>query len=423
MVFSVIVSDSPLGCVYRNINTRYNPVMSFRVAISAGEVSGDQHLARVVAMLRKLEPTLEVRGMAGRDCEAAGAALEVDCYTEGSTMGFVELLRSLGSIRRSFRKMVSLLDSWKPDVLLIVDYPDFNLRLAKQAKRRGIPVVYYIPPKIWVWRSKRIDKIKKYVDKVAAIFPFEEEFYKQRGYSEIEFVGHPVAEHKAPLREQANGQGRRVLIMPGSRRFEVERILVPALQAISVLRQEGIELQPTVLLAPNMARDWIVDLLRHEIDDALLNSITWCDAEPLQCMASAHLGILKSGTCNLEAAIAGLPFVCVYSGSLIARLIVDYLIPLKEFSPVNIILPATVPELIQIKLSPVDIARELRALLEDSTYRAMVHHLERVSELLYDAPIDAIHAGTVSSVAERVGKIVIEAMKHPSPVLQEQRNV
>ena len=411
------------GCVYRNINTRYNRAMSFRVAISAGEVSGDKHLARVVSKLRELEPTLEVRGMAGRDCEAAGAVLEVDCYTEGSTMGFVELLRSLGSIRRSFRKMVSLLDSWNPDVLLIVDYPDFNLRLAKQAKRRGIPVVYYIPPKIWVWRSKRIHKIKKYVDKVAAIFPFEEEFYKQRGYSEIEFVGHPVAEHTAPPREQANSESRQVLIMAGSRRFEVERILVPALQAISVLRQEGIELQPAVLLAPNMDRDWIIDLLRHEIDDALLNSITWSEEEPLRCMASSHLGILKSGTCNLEAAIAGLPFVCVYSGSWIARVIVDYLIPLKEFSPVNIILPATVPELIQIKLSPVDIARELRALLEDSNYQLMVQHLERVCELLYDAPIDAIHSGKVSSVSERVGKIVMEAMKHPSPVLQEQRNV
>jgi lipid-A-disaccharide synthase len=385
--------------------------MSLKIAISAGEVSGDRHLSRVVRELKAINPSCKIRGMAGNACEQAGARLEVNCYKEGSTMGFVEALRSLGKIRRAFKIMQKLLESWRPDVLLIVDYPEFNLRLAKHAKRLGIKVVYYIPPKIWVWRSGRIRRIKRYVDKVAAIFPFEENFYRNLGYSNICFVGHPVAEHAMPERIESETGAKRLLLMPGSRRFEVERIIVPALQAVEQLRNEGINLVPVILLAPTIERNWVVDLLRETVHSSVCEAIEWSTEEPLSVMASSHIGILKSGTCNLEAAIARLPFVCVYSGSWLAKVVVSLLIRLREFSPVNIIQPRTVPEVIQTTLSARDIAQEVSQMVEASAHQKVVTKLERVSELLYDAPIDSLSSGFVCNVSQRVSEIVQDVIK------------
>ena len=385
--------------------------MSLKIAISAGEVSGDRHLSRVVRELKAMDSSCEIRGMAGNACEQAGARLEVNCYKEGSAMGFVEALRSLGKIRRAFRTMQKLLECWKPDVLLIVDYPEFNLRLAKHAKRLGIKVVYYIPPKIWVWRSGRIRRIQRYVDKVAAIFPFEESFYRNLGYSNICFVGHPVAEHTMPERIESETGVKRVLLMPGSRRFEVERIIVPALKAVEQLQSEGINLVPVVLLAPTIKREWVLEILRETVHSSVCDTIEWSTEEPLSVMASSHIGILKSGTCNLEAAIARLPFVCVYSGSWLAKVIVSLLIRLREFSPVNIIQPHTAPEIIQTTLSAGDIAQKVSQMVEASAYQKVVTKLERVSELLYDAPIASLKSGFVCNVSQRVSEIVQDVIK------------
>lgn len=393
--------------------------MSFKIAISAGEVSGDRHLARVVRELKTRAPSCEIRGMAGQACEQAGATLEVNCYKDGSTMGFLELLRSFSKIKRSFKVMKSLLHSWNPDVLLLVDYPDFNLRLAKYAKSLGIKVVYYIPPKIWVWRSGRIRRIKQYVDRVAAIFPFEERFYHERGYSNLAFVGHPVAEHKMPSREEiGNDRTRKILIMPGSRRFEVEKIAVPALQAVEELGAQGIMLKPVMLLAPTIDKDWVCSILKNHVNPSLCDSIEWSTDEPLSVMAASYIGILKSGTCNLEAAVARLPFVCVYSGSWLAKLLVSLLIRLREFSPVNIIQPKTVPEIMQTKLSSTDIAVQLQAMLKHEAYQEVVQRLERVSELLYDAPLESITSGHTCNVSHRVSKIVTDTIKVTQSHLQ-----
>ncbi len=388
--------------------------MSLNIAISAGEVSGDRHLSRVVRELKAMDSSCEIRGMAGSACEQAGARVEINCYKDGSTMGFVEALRSLRNVRRAFKTMQTLLESWKPDVLLIVDYPEFNLRLAKHAKRLGIKVVYYIPPKIWVWRSGRIRRIKRYVDKVAAIFPFEESFYRNLGYSNICFVGHPVAEHAMPERIETKTEVQRVLLMPGSRRFEVERIVVPALQAVEQLRSEGINLVPVVLLAPTIERELVLELLRRKVNSSVYETIEWSTEDPLSVMASSHIGILKSGTCNLEAAVARLPFVCVYSGSWMAKIIVSFLIRLREFSPVNIIQSRTVPEIIQTTLSSRDIAQKVRQMVEASAYQKVVAKLERVSELLYDAPIDSLKSGYVCNVSQRVSEIVQDVIKEKS---------
>ena len=217
-----------------------------------------------------------------------------------------------------------------------------------------------------------------------------------------------------PERIEAKSGVQRVLLMPGSRRFEVERIVVPALQAVEQLRREGMNLVPVVLLAPTIERDFVLELLRETVNSSVTETIEWSNEDPLSVMASSHIGILKSGTCNLEAAVARLPFVCVYSGSWMAKVIVSLLIRLREFSPVNIIQSRTVPEIIQTTLSSRDIAQKVRQMVEASAYQKVIAKLERVSELLYDAPIGSLKSGFVCNVSQRVSEIVQDVIKEKS---------
>lgn len=379
--------------------------MSLKIAISAGEVSGDQHLARVVRALKLLHPSAEVRGMAGRDCREAGADLVVDCYRSGGAMGFWELLSSATKIFSSFRAMSELLKGWRPDVLILVDYPDFNLRLAKLAHRLGIRVLYYIPPKVWAWRSGRVKKIARYVDHVAAIFPFEKDFYHKHGYGSVTYVGHPLADVASTI-DSVEERSDTVLLLPGSRRFEVERLLVPMLKAYGLLRQKYPTLRAQVVLAPNVDVAWVTSLISGAVDNEILRAIEWIQGDALSAMRRARVGVLKSGTCNLEGAIAGLPFVCVYSGTLLAKVIVSVLVPLKEYSPVNIIRAHTVRELMQRSVSERDVVECLEPIMADGESRErMINGLQVVRDRLCEADVVAgeTREGTVS---ERVASLV-----------------
>jgi lipid-A-disaccharide synthase len=361
--------------------------VTYKIAISAGEVSGDQHLARVVRTLKARLPDVQVRGMAGRECEQAGAELVVDAYRKGSTMGFTELVRSASSIFSSFKTMRALLEGWRPDLLILVDYPDFNLRLARVAKSLGVRVLYYIPPKVWAWRSKRVEKIRKYVDHVAAIFPFENDFYQKHGVSSVTFVGHPLGDLEPPMydeRGRGKGSDRVLLMLPGSRKFEVEKLLPGMLRAFEKLQQDDPGLRARVLLAPNMSREWVMGVAESVVGPATIERVQWVSGDALHEMANAWVGILKSGTCNLEAVLGGLPFVCVYSGSWIAKVIVSLLVPLKEFSPVNIIRAGTVTELMQVNLDEERLYREVRKISLPGPERdAVAEGLQEVRSRLF----------------------------------------
>jgi lipid-A-disaccharide synthase len=200
--------------------------VTIKILLSAGEVSGDQHLARVARAIKASAPNAEIRGMAGKLCEDAGVKIDVDCYRTGAGMGFFELFRSGGKILSSFKTLSNLIKEWRPDLLILVDYPDFNLRLAKVAKRHGVKVLYFIPPKVWAWRSGRVKKISRFVDRVAAIFPFESDFYSKHGYERVTYVGHPLGERAKEVELNSSSQTQELLLLPGSRRFEVERLLV-----------------------------------------------------------------------------------------------------------------------------------------------------------------------------------------------------
>lgn len=384
-----------------------------KIAISAGEVSGDQHLARVVLALKAHDPSVEVRGMAGAACRAAGAELLIDCYRSGAAMGFSELLRSWRGIWSSFATLKDLLRSWRPDLLVLVDYPDFNLRLARAARAVGVPVLYFIPPKVWAWRPGRVRAIAAAVDRVAAIFPFEPEFYQKHGYSAVTYVGHPLGDRATECAAAlARGTERSLLLLPGSRRFEVERILPPLLRVFTALRTRHPDLRARVVLAPTICSEWAQQLARTALGDGASAAVEWSHAEPLAEMLRAHTGILKSGTCNLEGAMAGLPFVSVYSGSWFSKIIVDLLVSLREYSPVNILRRGTVKEFMQVRIDEPALTAAVDELLTEGPTRQQVQSgLAEVRAALLNAdPVGddgALGCGQ-PSVAERVARLAYE---------------
>ena len=393
--------------------------MSLRIVISAGEVSGDRHLAKAVAALKASYPDCEVRGMAGRECATAGAELLVDCYRSGSTMGFAEIVKSLGKILSSFKTMSTLIKEWRPDVVLLVDYPDFNMRLAKVAHTAGCKVVYFIPPKAWAWRPGRVELIKKYVDHVAAIFPFEKAFYAERGYSHVTYVGNPLGDRvTGEERERANT----LLMLPGSRSFEVKLILPPMLRVFERLRAQRPGLSGRVVAAPNMNPDELTAIAGAIVSQETVNSLSWAQGDALDEMRNARAGILKSGTCNLEGAVAGLPFVSVYSGSWISKVITSLLVKLKEYSPVNIMRPGTAKEVFGVTIDEVALERETSKILDDGPEREKMRAaLGEVQGLLksFDLPAGM---STSSTAAERLAHIVAAvAQKGVGAPRSEQR--
>jgi lipid-A-disaccharide synthase len=349
--------------------------------------------------------------MAGRECQQAGATLDVDCYRSGAAMGFLELTKSITKIISSFRTMSSLVREWKPDVLVLVDYPDFNLRLAKVARKHGVKVLYYIPPKVWAWRSGRVKQIRRLVDRVAAIFPFEPEFYERHGCTNVTYVGHPLAETIDRSRGDV-AQENTVLLLPGSRRFEVERILAPMLRCFGRVQERHPELRAVVLLAPNMEAEWARHLVAGHVPQNVLASTDWRHGEPLAEMRRARVGVLKSGTCNLEGAIAGLPFVCVYAGTWIAKVVLTRIVALSEYSPVNIIKAHTVPELMEPQIPEDVLVRELERIVGDGDARQqMIAGLGEVREALFSADGSGSTGVTVS---ERVVEMIVSLGRRES---------
>jgi lipid-A-disaccharide synthase len=320
-------------------------------------------------------------------------------------MGFSELLRSARSLFSSYKTIKDLVIGWKPHVVVLVDYPGFNLRLAKVAHQSGAKVLYYIPPKVWAWRAGRVKVMQKFVDHVAGIFPFEVPFFRKHGFSSVSYVGHPLSEVAtavAPLDERAY----RLLLLPGSRKFEVERILPPMLKVFQRLRAERPALAATVLVAPNMSREWLLRLAGAVVDETTLGAIEFKSGSALEEAGLAQAAVLKSGTCNLEGAMAGVPFVSVYSGSRISKVIVSALVPLKEYSPVNIIRPGTVQEVMQVIIDVDALSAATARVLDRGEARdAVVAGLREVREQLLSCDgVQGAEAG--SSVSERVAQLI-----------------
>ena len=344
-----------------------------KIAVVAGEASGDLHASHVIRALKELDPSLRAFGIGGDLLAAEG----VELLRHASEMGIVGLfnvIRHLPMFRRAFRELLERIEQERPDVVFLVDYPDFNLRVAKRCKELGLRVVYYISPQLWAWRRGRVRHVAKYVDRMVVIFPFEEEFYQRHGVP-VTYVGHPLVEQLAHItRPPRNGGALRLALLPGSRRMEVRSLLPPMLEAVALLRRER-EVDAYIVQAPTIERATIEEAVR----DSGVNDVAILSHDGGSGVASADVALSSSGTATLEAAVLGTPVVVVYRLSKATYALARRLVRLPYFSLVNIVAGReVVPELLQDAVTGERMAAEVQKLVEPERYAAVCADLAAV---------------------------------------------
>jgi lipid-A-disaccharide synthase len=356
-----------------------------KILIVAGETSGDLHGAHLVKAALSLDPKLQFYGVGGEHLRSMGTEVIFDS-SEVAVVGIVEVFSKLRSIIRAFRWLKRSLDVDKPALAILIDFPDFNLRLAQQANKRGIPVFYYISPQVWAWRKGRIKKIAKLVHKLVVILPFEVSFYRQRGI-DCEFVGHPLIDIVKPhlSKEKAreifrlDKDKRTIGLLPGSRREEVQKLLPVLLKSAHLLLRDFSELQFIMPIAPAINRCEIEEYIRRFnvevrlVDEHIYDMLNICD-----------IIITASGTATLEAAIMNTPMVIVYKVSFLSYLVGWLLVKVKNIGLVNLIAERRiVPELIQGQASPINIFNETSKMLKNPHLLSTIKgDLKRVREKL-----------------------------------------
>jgi lipid-A-disaccharide synthase len=345
--------------------------MSDEILIVAGEASADLHAARVLDELARLRPGIRAFGVGGPRLRAAG--LDALAPAEDiSVMGVAEVLPRLPRILGILRALGRAAAERRPKAALLVDLPDFNLRLAARLKKLGIPVVYYVSPTIWAWRQGRARKIAKVVDRMLCILPFEERFYEGTGVS-ARFVGHPLAErpHPAEPRRYREDLGlapsrTTVALVPGSRPGELKRIFPAMLAAAERIRAVRPDAQFVVPVAPTLAREQLEPYLAaHRTVD-----VTLVDGRTDEVVGASDAALVKSGTSTLESALMLRPMVVVYKLSWLSYLVGRLLVRIAHFALVNILAGrGLVPELLQGEASPERMAAEVERLLGDRDAR------------------------------------------------------
>ena len=354
--------------------------------VVTGEASGDMHGAKLVLAMRALNPHLSFAGMGGIELERAGVSMLFDA-AKIAVVGVTEVLSHLGDILQARRTLLEHMRKERPDLLILIDYPDFNLLLAAKAKKLGIPILYYINPQIWAWRSGRVHAIRRLADRVAVILPFEQEFYARYGY-QVDFVGHPLADTVEPgvdrpasvARYGLDPQKKLIGLLPGSRRKEIASLLPGFLEAAALLNR-AYPGRYTFLIPQASTIDRRVleqnglQQYQHSLDIRVLKE------DRYTLMAASDAVVAASGTVILELALLNTPTVVAYRISPLTYFLGRLLIrKLQFFSLVNLIGGrAIVPELLQDAVTPERIAKELTRLLEDQAARSAM--LEGLAEV------------------------------------------
>jgi len=340
-----------------------SPEADSSVLIVAGEASADAHGAKVLQCLRERLPNLKCFGIGGERLKAAGLEIIADPAAL-NVVGISEVFKGLGRIRKVFKTIQAEVEMRKPAVALLIDLPDFNLRLAKKLKRAGVNVVYYVAPQAWAWRKGRVRQIRRRVDKLCVVFPFEEPFFRQQAI-DVEFVGHPLCEERI---EQACSNENKIVLLPGSRSREIQRLLPAIAGAAEILGKLNPDLQFVLAVAANLDRQLIEDQLQKA-----RVKIKLTDASAQETLAGARLAIAASGTVTLEAALAGVPLVVVYRVSRMTYALVRPIYRLKNICIVNILAGRElVPELLQRKVRAQLIAEQAMGYLQDGSARKKV---------------------------------------------------
>lgn len=343
--------------------------MGRKILVSAGEASGDLYASLVVDQLRALWPDADFFGCAGPRLRAAGVRAVVDAASL-AVVGLVEVVSHIPRIYGEYRKLVRAARAEKPDLAILTDSPDFHLRVARELHRDGVPVVYLVAPQVWAWRKGRIAQMRRVLDRVLCIFPFEEEFFRKEGVRAT-YIGHPLAglvraslTREAFFRKHGLDSGRPLIaVLPGSRRGEAARHLGPLLDAVE--RMERIQPANWVLPASATAG---AGFFRERTRGSAIQVI---EGESWDAMAHADLALAASGTVTVEAALLGTPMVTYYKVTTPSWLAGKLLVNVPFYSMVNLIAErAVVPELMQSRMTGENIAAEARRLLTDPAARA-----------------------------------------------------
>lgn len=329
--------------------------------IIAGEASGDLHGANLIASLKKKDSRAKIRAWGGNLMKKQGATL-VKHYRDLAFMGFVEVLLHLRTILRNLRFCKRDIMRFKPDAIILIDYPGFNMKIAKFAHKHGIKVYYYISPQVWAWKKRRVHTIKEVVDKMLVILPFEKDFYDEYRV-DAHFVGHPLLDELSKVRyinknnfvrqNKLNSKKEIIALLPGSRKQEVGRMLEVMLKVVDKFP----EYQFVIGCAPSLPEEYYKSLIGNENVQLVFN-------KTYQLLQVASAALVTSGTATLETALFYVPEVVCYKGNKISYLIAKNLIKVKYISLVNLIMDKpVVKELIQNDLTPENIEAELKLLL------------------------------------------------------------
>ncbi len=350
----------------------------------AGEASGDARGAELVRTLRQRNPGMEVFGMGGAHLRQAGMRVVYD-VAKVTAVGLWEVLDNLRNLWLAYRLLRRLLLEHRPPLLILIDFPEFNMRLARIARRHGIAVLYYISPQVWAWRSYRIRKIAATVDAMAVVFPFEADLYRSFGMKQVTFVGHPLVDVVKPDRDRdsclrglgLDGNRLTVALMPGSRKTEVESLIGPMIEAAGRLARER-DVQFLLIRANTIERSGLEQAVAG-------SSITVriVDGDTYNMLAAADLVWVASGTATLEAGLLKKPMVIAYRLSPLSYWLGRLLIRVNHIGMVNIVAgERVVPELVQSEVTAERILAETRRMLQPEVHQGVVGKLADVQRLL-----------------------------------------
>ena len=359
--------------------------------IVAGEASGDAHASSLVRAMREAAPETQFDffGSTGAQMRAAGVESIVDADAL-ALLGLWEVGRALPEFWRAYGELKRAAGERKPQAAILVDWPDFNLRLARWLHRRGVPVIYYISPQLWAWRSYRARSVQRDVDLLLSILPFEKDWYAARGMTKVEYVGHPLSgEVRASYgreefcrRNDLDPSRPIVTLLPGSRHKELIRILPPMLDAASLISKQRSDIQFVVVVAPNRNPDEAQEIIaKGEHGFSLKKSLRLVHHETREALAAADAAAVASGTATLEAALLGTPLVIVYKESALNWHTLGSLITAEHYGLANLIAGRRiVTELIQDQLNGELLARELLGLLDADRNASMRAELKNVAK-------------------------------------------
>jgi len=355
------------------------------VVIVAGEASADLHASNLVVAMKRRNPEIVFWGIGGEKMAQAGVKILLSS-SDMAVVGLTEVFGKLRTIFRASKTLKSLFKNNRPDLLILIDYPDFNIHLAGSAKRFKIPVLYYISPQVWAWRRRRIRKIARRVDRMAVILPFEKDIYRDKPL-QVDYVGHPlldewtlaVEKHQGALESVMESDHPMIGLLPGSRGEEVRNLLPVMVRAAETMAERHPGLQCILPLAPGIEPAFVQPFIEHS-----LVPIRLLQGDIYSALRGCSVAMVTSGTATLQTAIMGVPMVIVYRMSSISYWIARMAIKVPYIGLVNLVAEeGVVPELIQGEVTPERLSQEALAILDDAERRAkMIKKLELVREKL-----------------------------------------